>query len=341
MATIHTLARLLTTIQRFTDEQTDQLQDLLGFGYNPDDAHEALNQLQALRDLPPGVIDRVHEWVKVIDKTNGDWPCYTLLPNDLKLLLRGAGVLHVDSGKIRIGHPTKGVESKLDQQARDAGVPEDLIGLEERRRIIREAKAKAAEEWHEQPEGGYTVTPAWSTNIDGSHNHGDLLPPPVRAEYVAEGSLAEELKPTLAQINADIKAERARRDAELKEAKVIETLRPHQRAGEHRTLKQARKERFEAGQKLKAAGERWKRREALVEAFRDGRKPKEALVEAVNAVMDLQDYVIELKRPEPTPPLIGYKIVPKNAIVIDVDQINGQIREAVDKMVKDLQSRGY
>jgi hypothetical protein len=128
MAPITTLARLLTTIQKFTDEQTDALEELLGFGYNPDDAYEALNQLQALRDLPEDAIKRVHEFVRAVESyqsfQHGLIPKgiasevgtgterYQLRTEDLKRLLRAAGVFKIDSGKIRIGHPTKGLSAQ-------------------------------------------------------------------------------------------------------------------------------------------------------------------------------------------------------------------------------------
>jgi hypothetical protein len=460
---IYTLARLLTTIQRFTDAQTDQLQELLGFGYNPDDAYEALNQLQALRDLPEDAIERVRKYLEAV----ADFPAYfakggviasipvynkapiELTVNDVQRLLRAAGVFKIGAGKVRIGHPTTGVNHEtaghmLREQAREAGVPDELIdGAAEMGRDMRTTTpAEIEKEW--------TFEKGWVTYGDGSHGHGDL-PTPVRADYVAEASLAEELAAegipltegaedllkdwelletadawtwarefvkryapnwtslrmqesdaenlealmlswfasaletgkhfgaekarerliaaeeekalrlldaareqaredeaaareqeeaealVRAAVEREEKNAKERKAAELEEAERIARLRPHQRAGEHRTLKQARRERFEAGQKLKAERERRNRRDALVATFRDGRKPKEALVEAVTAVMELQDYLTEMKRVEP---LVGYKIVPKNAVVFDVDDVNKRVAAAMEDIMKTLRKTG-
>jgi hypothetical protein len=118
------LIRLLNRIRNFTDAQTDELGDLLDFSYGPDDADAALQLLEALRDLPLGVVQRVHIFVKAFEAshqelgndstgtvaiTSWDKDATVLKINDVKALLRAAGVFKLDSGTVRIGHPHKGV----------------------------------------------------------------------------------------------------------------------------------------------------------------------------------------------------------------------------------------
>jgi hypothetical protein len=435
---IYTLTRLLTTIQRFDDIQTDKLGDLLDFSYGPDDAYEALNLLQALRDLPEDLIERVRKYIEAV----ADFPTVfakkgviasipvigkdpiELNANDVQRLLRAAGVFKIGAGKVRIGHPTKGVPDEkslqeelglsnpnktqrdvlkrmaridrqkasgmIREQARGAGVPEDLI-------------EKAAELGHD-----LRVSGTWQVDE----------PAPVRAAYVAEASLAEELAAadypltegaedllkdwelletadawvwarefvkryapnwtslrlqetdaenleslmlswfasaleTGKHFGAESARERLIHAEEEKALRLLDAAREQAREDEREqeeaaALVRAAVEREEknakermAAEKERVAEERRNRREALLAAFRERRgEEKSPLEAAVDEIMDLQECLNEPAERSAPPELIGFKIVPKNAVVFDVDDVNKRVAAAMAETMETLRKMG-
>jgi hypothetical protein len=429
---IYTLTRLLTTIQKFTDEQTDQLEELLGFGYNPDDAYEALNQLQAIRDIPEESIKRVHEFIKafedyqssqtgltskgVISSVGGGYEGHRLLAHDIKRLLRASGVFKIDSGAVRIGHPTKGVVHDWSEQPEggytvtapaEPGEPVfahptkgvvDSRPPGEHKRLSPEDQAMVdlvghpGESWHRQraqelrenlqknlgPLNGTqrdvlrriervdrqkSVSPEYLADLKRRHPE---------ANYVSEASLAEDLKE--AGIPVSEAAEELLKDWELLdtddaavwaheftkrywshwtpldpralpmndiEALMLSWFASAVETGKRVGAEKAR-ERLIAAEEEKAFRLLDAARKQAREDEQNEGVPTATIGELTITGPDMEQVMQAVATlAEDNLPKGATKVVPASAIVIDIDAVNTQIRETIDKALKDLQQRNY